>query len=61
MKKVKVGYVSDNDDPTSPQSGYTKPTEGGLINAEQLDFCGVEDTLISIWYYSFFFNQNITQ
>jgi len=27
-------YVSDNDDPTRPKSGYTTPAEGGMINVE---------------------------
>ncbi|KAK4731926.1 hypothetical protein R3W88_024914 [Solanum pinnatisectum] len=31
---AKAGYVRDNDDPTRPKSGYTTPTEDGLINVE---------------------------
>ncbi|KAH0702949.1 hypothetical protein KY285_017227 [Solanum tuberosum] len=34
MDKFKAGYVSDNDDPTRPKSGYTTPAEGGIINVE---------------------------
>uniref|UniRef100_M0ZJH2 Ulp1 protease family, C-terminal catalytic domain containing protein n=1 Tax=Solanum tuberosum TaxID=4113 RepID=M0ZJH2_SOLTU len=34
MNKFKAGYVSDNDDPTRPKSGYTTPTEGVMINVE---------------------------
>ncbi|KAK6780517.1 hypothetical protein RDI58_022701 [Solanum bulbocastanum] len=34
MDKAKAGYVSDNDDPTRPNSGYTTPAEDGLINVE---------------------------
>ncbi|KAG5588305.1 hypothetical protein H5410_048739 [Solanum commersonii] len=34
MDKFKARYVSDNDDSTRPKSGYTTPTEGGMINVE---------------------------
>ena len=36
MDKVKAGYVSDTDNPTRPNSGYTTQAEGGLVDLELL-------------------------
>ncbi|KAG5577387.1 hypothetical protein H5410_057521 [Solanum commersonii] len=34
IDKIKVGYVTDNDDPTRPKNDYTSPAKDGLINVE---------------------------